>query len=152
MPLKGKLSTEIGVHATAAKWFSLFASQLDHIQNLAERIHGAKLHQGDDWHSNDSVKHWTYTIDEKVTTCQESIESVDEVHKIIIYNLFGGDIENEFKVFKLIFQAVDKDEGGAAIKWSVEYEKINEDVEPPYGYMGLCNRCVKDIDAYLVKA
>ncbi|TKY68507.1 MLP protein 43 [Spatholobus suberectus] len=62
MSLAGKISTEVGVHATAAKWFNLFSKQLHHIQNVAERIHRAKLHQGDDWHTNDSVKHWSYAI------------------------------------------------------------------------------------------
>jgi len=36
MTLVGKISTEIGVHATAAKWFNLYATKLHHIQNLAE--------------------------------------------------------------------------------------------------------------------
>jgi len=60
--LSGKISTEVGVHATAEKWFNLYSKNLHHIQNVAERIHGAKLHKGDEWHTNDSVKHWSYTI------------------------------------------------------------------------------------------
>ena len=63
MALTGKLSTEIVVQAPAAKFFGLFAKQLHHVQNLYERVHGAKLHEGHDWHSiGGSVKHWTYVI------------------------------------------------------------------------------------------
>ena len=62
MTLAGKISTEIGVHATAAKWFDLYATKLHHVQNLAERVHGTKLHRGHDWHHSESIKHWTYVI------------------------------------------------------------------------------------------
>jgi len=62
MTLLGKISTEIGVHATAEKWYNLFATQLHHVQNLADRVHGTKLHHGEDWHHNESIKHWTYVI------------------------------------------------------------------------------------------
>jgi len=60
--LSGKISTELPVHATAEKWFHIMTKKLHHIQHVAGKIHGAKLHEGDDWHVNDSVKHWTYTL------------------------------------------------------------------------------------------
>jgi len=62
MVLAGKISTEIGVKASSAKFFKLFSSELHHVQNLCERVHETKLHQGDDWHGSDSVKQWTYVI------------------------------------------------------------------------------------------
>jgi len=62
MSLAGKISTELPVHATADKWLHTFTNQLHHIQHVADKIHGAKLHEGDDWHVNDSVKHWTFTL------------------------------------------------------------------------------------------
>ncbi|XP_020229267.1 MLP-like protein 34 [Cajanus cajan] len=152
MSLSGKMSTEVRIHASAAKWFNFFSSQLHHIQNIAERIHCTKLHQGHDWHASDSVKHWSYTIDGKVVTSQERIESVDEQNKRIIFKLFGEDIEKQFKVFNLIFKATDKNDGVACIKWTIEYERKSEDAEPPYGYIEFCNKCVKDIDAHLLQA
>ncbi|RDY11494.1 MLP-like protein 43 [Mucuna pruriens] len=152
MSLVGKISTEIGVHATAAKWFNLFAKQLHHVQNLTDRVHGTKLHRGNDWHHSETIKHWTYTIDGKVTTCQESIESIDEQNKTIFYKLFSGDIDHQYKDFKLIFQAIDNNRGGAIIKWTVEYEKIAEDVDPPYGYIEYVHKCTSDIDGHLLKA
>ncbi|KAK7405724.1 hypothetical protein VNO78_07334 [Psophocarpus tetragonolobus] len=152
MSLAGNISTEIGVHATVTKWFNLFATELHNVQNLTDRVHGAQLHLGEDWHHNESVKHWTYTIDGKVTTCQESVESVDEENKTINYKLFGGDIEHNFKFFKLIFQAIDKENGGATIKWTIEYERIGDQVDPPYGYIEYVHKCTRDIDDNLLKA
>jgi len=62
MSLTGKISIEIGVHATATKLFNILATQLHHVQNLTDRVHGAKLHHGEDWHHNESIKQWTSTI------------------------------------------------------------------------------------------
>ncbi|CAJ1978338.1 unnamed protein product [Sphenostylis stenocarpa] len=152
MSLAGKLSIEIGVHATAAKWFSLFATQLHHVQNLTDRVHETKLHHGVDWHHDESIKHWTSTIDGKVTTYHESIESVDEANKTISYKLFGGDFDQKFKVFKLIFQAIQKDEGGSIIKWTIEYETTSEEVDSPFGFLEFLHKGSKDVDGNLLKA
>ena len=40
------------------------------------------------------------TTDGKVTTCLESIESIDEQSKTITYKLFSGDIDHNYKNFK----------------------------------------------------
>ncbi|KAK7405725.1 hypothetical protein VNO78_07333 [Psophocarpus tetragonolobus] len=152
MSLVGKISTEIGVHASAAKWFKLCATQLHDVQHLTDSVHETKLHHGEDWHHKETVKHWTYVIDGKVTTCHEKIESVDEENKTIYYKLYSGEIDHKFKVFKLIFQAIGKDNGSAIIKWTVEYEKISEEVDPPYGYIEYLHKCTRDIDLNLLKA
>ncbi|MED6214457.1 hypothetical protein PIB30_103296 [Stylosanthes scabra] len=153
MALTGKLSTEIPIHAPAGKFFDLMAKQLHHVQNVCERVHGAKLHEGDDWHCvGASVKHWTYVIDGKVVTCKETIDSIDEENHSATYNLFDGDISQSYKVFKLSFEVTDRENGGANVKWTVEYEKINDDVEAPYGYMEYLDKCTKDMASHLVKA
>lgn len=92
------------------------------------------------------------TTDGKVTTCKEKVESVDEKNKTIYYKLFDGDIDGKYKDFKLIFQAIDKEHGGAIIKWTIEYERVNDEVDPPYGYIEYVHKCTRDIDAKLLKA
>ncbi|AET02676.1 putative START-like domain-containing protein [Medicago truncatula] len=152
MVLSGKLSTEVGIKTPADKFYNLFITELHEVQNLCERVHHTKLHEGEDWHHTDSVKHWTYVIDGKVHTCHESLEEVDEQNKKIIFKLFGGDIDEHYKVFKLILEVIDKGDGTAASKWTVEYEKINEDIDPPNGYMEYFGKCARDIDNHLAKA
>ncbi|RDX87727.1 MLP-like protein 43, partial [Mucuna pruriens] len=147
-----KISIEIGVHATAAKWFNLFATQLHDVQNITDRVHETKLHHGDDWHHTESIKHWTSTIDGKVTTYLESIESIDESNKRITYKIFGREIDEQYKVFKVIFEGIDKDHGGAIIKWSIEYEGNNEEVDPPYAFIQYIYKGSRDVDGHLLKA
>ncbi|XP_027911981.1 MLP-like protein 28 [Vigna unguiculata] len=152
MSLSGKISTELPVQATAEKWFHTVRNQLHHIQHVSGDVHGAGLDQGDDWRANDSVKHWTYTVDGRVETCHERIESVDEQKKRIAFKIFGEAIDAKYKVYKLIFEAIEKDDGSGAIKWSVEYEKVSEDVQPPYMYLEFYDHLTEDVDAHLLKA
>ncbi|XP_027909857.1 MLP-like protein 28 [Vigna unguiculata] len=152
MSLTGKISTELPVHATADKWFHILTKKLHHVQHVAGKVHGAKLHEGDDWHTNDSVKHWTYTLDGKTVTCLETIESVDEQKKTIVFKLFGEAVDGKYKPLKLIFEAIEKDGGRTAIRWSIEYEKLREDVHPPYAYLELYDHVIKDVDAHIVEA
>ncbi|XP_014490848.1 kirola-like [Vigna radiata var. radiata] len=147
MSLTGKLIIEIGVHATAAKWFNLLATQLHHVQNLTDAVLEIKA-----WHHNESINQWTSTIDGKATKYLESVESADEDNKTITYKIFGEDFEHKFKVFKLIFQAIDKDEGGGVIKWIIEYETKSEEFDPPFGFLEFVYKGSRDVDANLIKA
>lgn len=86
-----------------------------------------------------------YIPDGEVHTCQESIEAIDEENKTIKLNLFGGDVNKYYKTFKLIIEVIDKNDGAAAVKWTI-------DIEPPHGYMKLYDKCTKEVDAYVLKA
>ncbi|XP_029126193.1 kirola-like [Cajanus cajan] len=90
-----------------------------------------------------------FVKDGKVHKAQETIESIDEQDKTINFKLFGGDINQQYKSFKLILQVIDKNDGGAAVKWTIEYEKINEDIDPPHGYMDYFDKSTKEMDAYV---
>ena len=91
------------------------------------------------------------TTDGKVYTCHESFEEIDEKNKKIVHKIFGEEIDEQYKDFKLIIEVIDKPDGTTAVKWTVEYEKINEDVEPPNSWMEYLSKCTRDIDAHLVK-
>ncbi|XP_061336899.1 MLP-like protein 34 [Gastrolobium bilobum] len=151
MALTGKLSVEVGIQASAAKFFKLFAAELHDVQNLADIVHETKVHQGD-WHSIGSVKQWTYTLDGKVVSCKEKVESIDEEKKTITYSLFDGDVAQKYKTFKLIFQVIDKNDGRAAVNWTIEYERINEDIQPPFSYIEYFYKFATSIDGNLPKA
>ncbi|XP_057459209.1 MLP-like protein 31 [Lotus japonicus] len=149
--LPRKVNTELGIKSPAAKFYNLFATKLNCVQNLCERVPETKLQEGD-WHVVGSVINWTYVIDGKVNTCDERIEAIDKHNKTIKYSLFGGDISRNFKTFTLILQVTDNIDGsGAAVKWTIEYEKLHEDNEPPHGWVDYLNKCTGDIDANLFK-
>ncbi|XP_028767112.1 MLP-like protein 43 [Neltuma alba] len=130
MALSGKLEAEVEVHSPAAKFFSLFVTQLHHVQNISDLVHETKVHQGD-WHGvgSDSVKHWTYTAGK----------------------LSPNTRKLPYKSLKAKLQVADKGSGALA-KWTYEYEKLSQEVPPPQAYLDFVTTVTKDLDAHLTKA
>ncbi|KAI5676601.1 hypothetical protein M9H77_07551 [Catharanthus roseus] len=65
---------------------------------------------------------------------KDRVDSVDEVNKRIAFELIGGEVTNYFKSFKATLEA--SENGNANIvKWTLEYEKANEDVPTPNSHL-----------------
>ncbi|RDX65988.1 MLP-like protein 31, partial [Mucuna pruriens] len=151
MVLKGKVVTELGIRSPAAKFFNGYAKQLHNLPNIIGTVHDNKLHEGD-WHDIGAIKSWTITTGGKVETFKESIEAIDEQKKSISFKVFDGEVSKDYKMFKIHFQVIDKEEGGAVTVWTIEYEKMNEDIKPPYHFLDFITAATKDIDAHVQKA
>ncbi|XP_025664370.1 MLP-like protein 31 [Arachis hypogaea] len=101
------------------------------------------------WSSNGGAEHG---CDGKPIKLKEKIEAIDKENKSTTYNFFDGDISKNYKVFKVFVQVFEKSDGGASVKFTIEYEKINENVEAPYGFLEFFEKSAKDIDSHLLKA
>ncbi|MED6107768.1 hypothetical protein PIB30_017260 [Stylosanthes scabra] len=152
MALSGKLSVEAPIQTPPAKYFDIFITQFHNFQNICGNIHEGEIHEGDDWHVTDSVKNWTINIDGKPTKLKEKMEKIDKEKKAITYKFFDGDISKNYKVFNFLLQVIEKSDGSASCKITVDYEKINENVEAPYGFIEFFDKSLKDIDSHLLKA
>nr|AFK45085.1 unknown [Lotus japonicus] len=151
MVLTGKVVHEFGIQSPSDKFFKVYTTQLHSVQNVAQRVHETKVHEGD-WHDIGSVKIWTITIDGKVETCKENIEVIDEQSKLITFNVFDGEVSKKYKTFKFTLQVIDVENAGGVLKLTLEYEKLSEDITPPYGYLDFVTEAAKDVDAHLLKA
>ncbi|MED6161186.1 hypothetical protein PIB30_058320 [Stylosanthes scabra] len=126
MALTGKLSVETPIQTPPAKYFDIFITEFHNFHSICEKVHEAEIHEGDDWHVTDSVKNWTLIVDGKPIKLKEKMEKIVKENKSITYKFFDGDI--------------------------IDYEKINESVEAPYGFMEFFDKSLKDIDSHLLKA
>lgn len=56
-------------------------------------------------------------------------------------------------MYKVHLQVIDiEEEGGVVTIWTIEYEKLNEDVAPPYHYLDIITPTTKETDAHVLKA
>ncbi|CAI8605511.1 unnamed protein product [Vicia faba] len=151
MSLSGKVESETEIEATAAKFFHIFRKQLGHVPNISPEVHGNSVHEGN-WENIGSVKHWEYTIEGRKHTTKEKIESIDDDNKIIKYSVYDGDVTDSYKTFKVTLQVIDRENGGL-VKWTIDYEKLKEDITAasPDSYLVLFAKITNDIDAHLVK-
>ncbi|KAK4263973.1 hypothetical protein QN277_029317 [Acacia crassicarpa] len=152
MALTGKLEVENETPIPASEFFQIFTKKLDNLQNITDHIHEAELHEGEDWHNIGSVKQWTLTVGGKVVKFNEKIEAYDEENKLVTFNLFEGDIQEQYKSLKITLKVTDKVGGrgrgrGAVAKWIVEYEKLNQGIPDPTAYVDLVTNIGKDVSA-----
>ncbi|OIV95105.1 hypothetical protein TanjilG_21495 [Lupinus angustifolius] len=144
MALSGKVSIEFGIKAANSQWFNLFHKNLNQIQNICERVHQAHVHEGD-WHTIGSVKNWTFIIDGKLVKHKEKVEAIDESKKTLTWSFFDEDLGQQYKVFILTMEVNEKDNGSALCKCTIQYELVNENVEPPYAYLDFINKSSKHV-------
>ncbi|XP_050887574.1 MLP-like protein 34 [Lathyrus oleraceus] len=152
MALSGKVETEIETQAPADKFYNIFREKLHHIPNIStETVQEGRVQEGD-WQNVGSIKHWEYTLEGKKQSAKEKIETIDDENKIITYSVFGGEVGESYKSLKVTIQVIDKEHGGL-VKWTFEYEKLQENITAasPDSFLDFAAKVTKDIDAHLVK-
>ncbi|XP_022881068.1 kirola-like [Olea europaea var. sylvestris] len=73
---------------------------------------------------------WKYTYDGKPEVAKEVIEPIDEEKRSVTFKLIEGDLKKVLKAFKINFP-VEIDGDIDLTTWTLEYEKLNDDVKDP---------------------
>ncbi|KAE8694172.1 Detected protein of unknown function [Hibiscus syriacus] len=145
-----KIDVQVEVKSSADKFFDAFNTKAHLMPNtITQLFSGVKLLQGD-WNSLGSVRLWQYVLGGKQLDVKETRE-VDEKTRTIVYTLMDGEIGNLYKTWKSILSVTPKGEG-SLVKWTIEYEKQNDDVPDPVEYLDFYTTWCKDVDAYLLNA
>ncbi|CAA3026917.1 kirola-like [Olea europaea subsp. europaea] len=151
MGLKGKLTAQIEMKAGGDLFHELVRYEPQQIPNISPTtIQGCDLHEGD-WGNVGSVYFWKYTLDGKQGVAKDVIESIDEEKKSMTFKVIEGDLMKLYKAFKVGFH-VDTHGGIDLVTWTLEYEKLNDDVEEPLSMLGFCIKLAKDVEAHHLKA
>ncbi|KAJ0038145.1 hypothetical protein Pint_22323 [Pistacia integerrima] len=76
--------------------------------------------------------------------------AIDDKNKSATYKTIEGTVLNMFKSFKICLEVTPRDEGSVP-HWTLEYEKLNANVEDPKAMLhGLVDTCT-DVDAHLTQ-
>ncbi|KAK3442607.1 hypothetical protein EUGRSUZ_B02916 [Eucalyptus grandis] len=109
-----------------------------------------EIHEGE-WHTEGSIRKWTYSVEGKKETFKQKIQ-FDDKNKIATHVGIEGEVFNYYKSYTAIWQAVLMDGGPDVVKVIIGYEKLNESMPHPVIYIDFLVNMTKDIDAHLVKA
>lgn len=93
---------------------------------------------------------WCDAADGKEKTCKQRIEAIDEEKKSVTFNVVGGDLLQLYKTFVITVHVDTKGENNL-VTWTIEYEKLNGDVEDPTTLMDLIITVTKDIETHHLK-
>ncbi|XP_022155190.1 MLP-like protein 43 [Momordica charantia] len=150
MSLKGKLEADVEISASASKFHEMFHKKPHHISNASvDKIQDCQLHDGD-WGKVGSIICWNYFHAGKPEVAKQVIEAVDEEKNLITFKMIEGDIMDHYKNFKFTMQATPKGKG-SVVHWTLEYEKLHENIPDSYSLLELVMGMSRDIDAHLIK-
>ncbi|KAM4119709.1 hypothetical protein ACJW30_03G080100 [Castanea mollissima] len=151
MSLFGKVEADVEIKAPAEKFHEIFSCRPHHISNVSPSvIQGCALHEGN-WGNEGSVINWDYVHDGKAKVAKDIIEAIDKKNNSVTYKVIEGDLMEEYKNFKVTVQATPKGEG-SLVHWTMEYEKLHENIVEPNTLLQLVLDLSKDLDAHLVQA
>ncbi|GMI75183.1 MLP-like protein 31 [Hibiscus trionum] len=174
-----RMDCQIEVKSSADKFFDAFKTKAHLMPKMSSQlVSDIKLLEGD-WTSVGSVRLWYYSANNKCwgdgkvkvkpigiarfevgvkldslntfETAKELRESVDEENRTIVYKLLEGEIGNSYKNWRSILSVTPMGEG-SLVKWTFEYEKLNDDVPEPVKYCDFHTTWSKDVDAYLLNS
>ncbi|KAL2518769.1 MLP-like protein [Abeliophyllum distichum] len=150
MGLKGKLTAQIEMRAGGDVFHELFRFTPHQIPKMSPTtIQGCDLHQGE-WGTVGSVIIWNYTHDGKPKVAKEVIEAIDEEKRSVTFKIVEGNLMELYKAIKASFH-VETTSDVDLVTWTLEYEKLKDDVEDPLTLLGVCIKLTKDIESHHLK-
>ncbi|KAG8634754.1 MLP-like protein 28 [Manihot esculenta] len=150
MTLWGKLEIHFWIDAPADQFHDVFSSRPYLIPNMSpHKILSVDLLEGE-WGKEGAIICWKYFYGGSVQVAKQVIETIDNVNLLTVYKVIEGDVLKEYKSFKLTVQATPKGEG-SVVRWTLEYEKIHENIQDPYSLLEFIVQFSKDVSAHLVK-
>ncbi|XP_057477457.1 MLP-like protein 423 isoform X1 [Actinidia eriantha] len=164
-----RLEHQIEIKSSPDRFFDIYKNKTYLMPKISpDNIQSIQVLEGDG-RSVGSVRMWTYILDflfyswhrknykgkgkqkGSPVIAKDKIDAVDEENKSITFDLIGGEVTNYYKSFKATLQATSKD-GTNLAKWTLEYEKANENVPTPHSHIDFLATLGREIDSYLLKA
>ncbi|CAL1377824.1 unnamed protein product [Linum trigynum] len=149
--LCGKLEACFAIRLPASQHHDIFSGRPHHVSSMAPtKIKNCALHEGD-FGKKGSIVIWDYVHDEVHKVAKELVEDIDDANFSTTFKVIEGNLLKEYKEFKIVVKATPKSENTSLIHWTMEYEKLNEDVPEPFSVLKFLVHLSKDIDDHHTK-
>ncbi|KAK6134138.1 hypothetical protein DH2020_032088 [Rehmannia glutinosa] len=126
MGLKGKLISQIDIKSDGDVFHEIFRERPHHISGM----------------SPDHIQNYG-----KKEVAKEIIEAIDEEKKSVTFKVIEGDLMQLYKTFTVTV-LVDTSGEDNLVTWTVDYEKLSDDVPHPHMIMDLLLNMTKDIETH----
>ncbi|KAE8667199.1 Detected protein of unknown function [Hibiscus syriacus] len=146
-----KMDCQVVIKSSAEKLYDAFRTKAPFLPKMSNGlIADVKLLQGD-WNSVGAVRLWSYVSQGKSQEVKEIIEDVDEENKRMVFRLVEGDLLQSYDNWRNILNISPTGEG-TLVKWTMEFEKQNQDIPDPVEYAASLIALTQNIDAYFLNA
>ncbi|XP_012460638.1 kirola [Gossypium raimondii] len=145
-----RMECQLEIKSSADKFFDAYKTKAQLMPKMANQVvRDVKLVEGSGWDSEGSVRQWYFVAAGKLETCKEMMEKVNDKDRTIVYKLVEGEIMKAFKSWNSILNVMPMGEG-SLVKWTMEFEKQNDDVPDPVKYGEFLTTWAKNVDTYLL--
>ncbi|XVF85372.1 hypothetical protein PTKIN_Ptkin17bG0112300 [Pterospermum kingtungense] len=144
-----KMEVQTQIKSSADKAYDIFKRKMYLMPEICpEVVKDVKIGKGD-WETVGSVRLWKY-VTGNPEYVSETVEAIDDRNKSITFNALDGDVSKCYKTFKCTLNITPNGQG-SLVKWTLVYEKLNQNVPDPDKYMELATCFSKSVEAYLLK-
>ncbi|KAK6927860.1 Bet v I/Major latex protein [Dillenia turbinata] len=144
MSLLAKLETIVQLKSSGDKFYDFYKNNFkDLLHVLPENLKSARTLEGKDAQVG-CVQLWEYYLGTPLVI-KMRLDAVDDQKKSITYSVVDGDLKKLYKSF--LFKS---EINGNTLKWTMEYEKANEEAPDADLYIAFATKIATALDAYLV--
>ncbi|KAL8161258.1 hypothetical protein V2J09_012747 [Rumex salicifolius] len=141
-----KLEAEVEIASTGDLFYEWFTNSPHHLLKLQPEVYKrCDLLEGE-FGKPGFVVQWAYTLEGKSYMMKEKFEMVDKKNKILKLITLEGDVMDAYKSFEVNVRVLTNDKGVDIVKWSLEYEKIHQDMPDPHDHLEAAIQVTKKID------
>ncbi|KAF7808725.1 MLP-like protein 31 [Senna tora] len=150
MSLVSKLEADIELKASALSFLEIFSTKPYEIANIDPSfIQSVQILSGQ-WGVIGFVVLVNYTLDGKASVAKMEVEDLNLIDISITFNVVEGDLLEEYKSIKFIIKVTPKIlQLGSEVHWTIQYEKLNDQIPDPNLLMQDIIEMSKMIDASL---
>ncbi|XP_062113041.1 MLP-like protein 28 [Humulus lupulus] len=150
-----KLEVQVELKSSAERFFEIINCKQHLIPKISpDIVKDNKLIKGDlkSKNNNNTFIGFALLLLDKSETAKHMVEELDEENKLITLKMIDGDVMKYYNNVKATFHVTgNMGQKGSLVKWTFEYEKMNDNIPDPTKYAELSSVIIKSIDAYLIK-
>ncbi|KAI3835515.1 hypothetical protein MKX03_000985 [Papaver bracteatum] len=145
-----KLVFETEIKCSADKYFGLFSHNATQLPGLFPKIFkSVEVIEGEGT-SVGSIRLSKYVLGEKETTSKDRVIAFDQEKRSITNEIMEGEIMNYYKALSAKLDVVPKQCAAgneSFIKWSLEFEKVNNNIPDPTAYIDALKLVTKELNS-----
>ncbi|KAF7808724.1 MLP-like protein 43 [Senna tora] len=150
MSLVGKVEADVELKASALGFLEMFSTKTYQLPNIDPSfIQSVEILAGQ-WGAIGLILLVHYTLDGKASVVKAEIEDINLIDISITFNVLEGDLLEQYKSIQFIIKVTPKIlQLGSEVHWTIQYEKLNDQIPDPNSLLEEILELSKDIDASL---
>ncbi|KAH7533828.1 MLP-like protein 34 [Ziziphus jujuba] len=146
-----KVEAQVEIKSSTEKLYGFFKNQMGRlVQMFPQNFKSCEILGGGDAITTGTIMSWKYDLGNGPISVKVKAEAIDE-EKSIAFVVFDGDLLKLYNTFNTKIHIFKASNGSAQAKWSIEFDRANQNAPNPNENLDLAIKIFKGVDAYLLQ-